>query len=438
MFAAELKTTTNTTYMNLKYKKIILGILANVSISISASAVSDALKIKVINGSTSDETVIRFLPGATSGFDGSYDAYKLFSSSPVSPAAFTRIDSVTPLSVNALPALNTQSSIALYTHIKVAGTYTFQAIELGSGFPAGVVIKLEDLQTGISYNFRNGQSFSLALQANTVSTSNRFIVHFSPAALTNISSILPTCHGSADASITVTKPGNINWSYELKISGVLVKADSAVNETTQITGLGAGLYVLYTHAAPNTTDSNLIVITEPLPVTAEFSSDSDSALLSAATFHFTNSSSNASFYSWDFGDGSSTTDSASAIHQYQSSGSFIVSLMAADSAGCTSQTTKEIFVLANPEIATSVSEIKSLQMLTIKQRSGLLEMQASNDKPSDVRITIYNNMGQILYHYQRANVIITTEYFQLNESGTYIIDSMINGKKESHKISFIR
>ncbi|MDF2436012.1 MAG: hypothetical protein K0Q95_388 [Bacteroidota bacterium] len=424
--------------MNTTYKKIIIGILANVAVSFNSSAVSDALKIKVINGNTSDETVVRFLPGATSGFDGNYDAYKLFSTSAVVPAAFTRLDSATALSVNAMPSLNSITSIALYTHIKVAGNYTFQAIELGTGFPAGVIIKLEDTQTGISYNFRHGQSFSVFLPVNTITTSNRFTIHFTPVSQTNISSIAATCNGFEDGSITATKTGNTDWSYELKdATSLVVRADSGINETAVITGLAAGTYMLYTHATSTSIDSAAVIITEPLPVVADFSSSSDTVLLSQAIVYFSNTSNHSSFYNWDFGDGTSTVDSISPYHQYFNEGSYTVSLLAADSVGCTSQTSKNIVVLADPELATTITEKEISRSLLITQTSGLIEMRMFSENPSNIAIAIYNNMGQLLYNLERAHTISLRESLQINNSGTYIISSIINGKKTTQKLSVI-
>jgi hypothetical protein len=58
-------------------KKIIISILASFLFILNANANSDALKIKIINGTYTDETVIRFLPTATKGFDGSRDGETL-------------------------------------------------------------------------------------------------------------------------------------------------------------------------------------------------------------------------------------------------------------------------------------------------------------------------------------------------------------------------
>ena len=160
-------------------KKTATGILG-LFLAITANAsITDALKVKVINGSTTDETVIRFLPSATTTFDGSYDAYKMFSASPTVPATFTRIDPVSPLSINALPALTAFTDVDLYIHVKVAGTYTLQASELGAFLPSTKIV-LEDKQDGTFYYFKNGSSVTFPMTVNTVNSASRFVIHFRP------------------------------------------------------------------------------------------------------------------------------------------------------------------------------------------------------------------------------------------------------------------
>jgi|SRR6218665_2544892 len=144
------------------------------------ATITDALKVKVINGTSTDETVIRFVAGATNTFDGSYDAYKMFSSSPVVPATFTQIDAANRLSVNALPVLSETADIELFIHVKVAGTYTLQATELGAFLPTTKII-LEDKLDGSMYAFKNGTSVSFPMTVNTVNSASRFVIHFRPA-----------------------------------------------------------------------------------------------------------------------------------------------------------------------------------------------------------------------------------------------------------------
>jgi PKD repeat protein len=324
-------------------KKIIISILATFVLYINANAISDALKIKIINGSTSDETVIRFLPTATQGFDGSYDAYKMFSSSTVVPAIFTKIGTISNLSINALPSPTALTSTELYTHIKVAGTYTIQAIELGTGFPADFKLVLEDKETGDFYNFRNGSVITLPMTVNTLTNCNRFTIHVSPPTLLTFTNV--TCSGLNNGSISVTKSGNHNWDYVLTDSNAITVDNGAnIDESLTITNLNPGTYTLYTSSSTSLSDTNSITISEPVAIVAEFFSNQDQAYLSSAEFTFTNNSSNAALYSWDFGDGTISSDSSNATHEYLTVGTFIVTLTAINTSGCSASFSKIITV----------------------------------------------------------------------------------------------
>ncbi|MCE3279241.1 MAG: Serine protease, subtilase family [Bacteroidetes bacterium] len=337
MFAADLKLT----LMKNSTNKIIISILASFLVIFNANAISDALKIKVINGTYTDETVIRFLPTATSGFDGSWDAYKIFSSSAVVPALFSKTGT-NALSINALPSLTAQNDIALYTHIKVNGTYTFQAIELGTGFSPGIQIVLKDLVTGITYNFKGGNSISIPMTVNTVSSSNRFVIHISPP--TEIYSTNPSCYGLNNGSIVVNKTGNSDWSYILTDnSGNMISSATHNSQFVHIAAIAAGTYTIITNSPTSLPDTATLAISEPLQIAANFSSI-DSVKITDGAVNFINNSMNSSLYTWDFGDASPLIYVSEPSHQYNNNGIFTVSLTASDSSGCSSTYSKNITV----------------------------------------------------------------------------------------------
>ncbi|MCW3084702.1 MAG: large protein [Bacteroidetes bacterium] len=202
--------------MTLFTKKTMYTFLICITCSIYANAtLSDALKIRIVNGTYSDETVVRFLSAATPGFDADYDAYKIISAAPGIPSAFTNIDPLSHLSINGLPALTERTDVDLYTYIKTAGNYTFQSIELGS-FSAGSRIVLEDKQTGLLYSFRDGSSTVIYLNANLVTAASRFTLHFIPVQPPPVSNARYTTLGSfmtvdslTDNNINVTRMDGI-------------------------------------------------------------------------------------------------------------------------------------------------------------------------------------------------------------------------------------
>jgi PKD repeat protein len=423
----------NTNNMKSTAKKIIISILASLVLCLNANAISDALKVKIVNGTSTDETIIRFVTTATNGFDGSWDAYKMFSTSTVVPAMFTRIDSLTNLSINAMPDLTSLNKVALFIHIKVAGTYTLQATELGTGFQPGVKITLEDLSTGQLYNFKGGSSVTLPMTVNTAGSANRFVVCLTPPM--SIAASNASCNGLANGSITASKPGNNDWNYQLQdVSGTIVNAATAINETTVISSLAAGSYTLFTSSATSFPDTSVITITEPAAIIAAFNSI-DSVLLSSAEILFTNNSTNASLYSWDFGDGS-ISDSISPLHQYYTSGTYLVSLVAADTHGCSSSFSKIITV--SPDLSTGIAGNEVSNGLYVFQNEGALQINIRSGNASKMTVFVYNRIGQAIASYSTQDSGSFSETVQLNTSGTYIVQALIDNKLQSQQITIIK
>ena len=91
------------------------------------------IRLKMEANGLSDYTVIYFTSNATENFDGSFDAFKLFSPSymPQVPHIYSVIQSdKTPLSINVLPE-NTMDNLIIPLYIKIgqAGTYTISSDE---------------------------------------------------------------------------------------------------------------------------------------------------------------------------------------------------------------------------------------------------------------------------------------------------------------------
>ncbi len=137
---------------------------------------NDVMKVKLSGNNYSDETVVRFLPGATQGFDSQWDAHKFFSLNPNVPQIFTR-SNITDLAINALPSLLRDTVVELHMLIPSAGTYTIQGIEAGA-FQQGVSVLLEEISSGNLYDLRTGSIFSFTMDTAALNSPVKFIVRF--------------------------------------------------------------------------------------------------------------------------------------------------------------------------------------------------------------------------------------------------------------------
>jgi PKD repeat protein len=113
-------------------------------------------------------------------------------------------------------------------------------------------------------------------------------------------------------------------------------------------------------------------------------------LINNQTVTFTNSSTNATSYLWDFGDGMTSTE-ASPVHTYISAQTYTVKLTASNQC---SSTTKTGFVV----LTTKVQELTSDYKLNIlpNPSSGDFSVQLESPRTEDVQLNLFNAQGALL------------------------------------------
>lgn len=128
------------------------------------------------------------------------------------------------------------------------------------------------------------------------------------------------------------------------------------------------------------------ITTKDVPV-ASF----DFSELSLFEYEFNNNSVDAVTYIWDFGDGTTSTEDGSLVHQYEEPGTYTIVLNATNECGTTKEE-KEITI----EASTSVNNIDILSAVSINPNPNngdfILSMNALVS--GDLEIDIYNILGQ--------------------------------------------
>ncbi|OFY84957.1 MAG: hypothetical protein A3F72_18415 [Bacteroidetes bacterium RIFCSPLOWO2_12_FULL_35_15] len=413
--------------------KIISIILMNILISLSANAITDALKVRISDGTFTDEAVIRFLPNATNNFDGSYDAWKQFSTNPLAPGVFTNIDPQSHLSINALPSFSKETMVDLYINVATSGAFTIQSFEIGSFLP-GISIKLEDKMTGMIYEFRKGSTCNVNLFANTIATANRFVLHFSPP--TNVVFTNVTCYGMANGALTVIKSGNSDWDYQLKDnSGVVIQSGNNISETATINGLHVGTYFIETTSSFTSPDTNSFVIIQPNVIIADFEIDSAGVMITPfIPILFQNYSSGASSYTWDFGDGSVQSTQQSPIHEYSAAGIYTVTLIAA-TLNC--DVSYSNIITVQPFVTTAVAPVSQEQNTVIVfQEEEMLIINSQTPVPSQMTISIFNTLGQNVYSYSQGSTMNVSQSVKLPATGAYFVNVYANDTIITKKVIY--
>ncbi len=385
-------------------------------LSYTAWCLNDVLKVKLSGSSQSDETIIRFLPAATTGFDSDYDAWKMLSNNPSVISILTKLSDNSFMSINALPELEGKTEVALYTRITNPGIYTIQSEELGA-FDAEASIILEDHFTGMTYDFRNGTSLSLFFNVSDVNDSSRFTVHFSPAThyvLQNAS-----CYSFQDGGVGITKYGNSNWTVVLKNSaGTIINTASHITDSIWFSNLPSGNYTAYTFSSFTLDDSNSFYIDQPAPIVSDFSVQTIQPFVNSPV-QFVNESQNGQVYLWDFGDGYPFSSDLSPEHTYEYSGTYPVTLHVFNG-GCSIGFTDSIFI--EPSNLTDLGNQPSANVeFWVAQNDNALNIYYNMPgSTKNGKLSVYDISGKKIYATNGFTSQFQTK-IPLSDTGIYLI-----------------
>lgn len=381
-------------------------------ISIKGFSYNNAFRFTITGNGYSDETIIRMLDGATENFDGSYDAWKLFSPNPNVPSIYSRVSPGQELAINSLPVYASDKSIALFANVPVTGYYTVTIQEV---YPlmSNYKISLTDLSSNVHYQIVGDTSITFFLTAQQGLPTFNF--NISTAVL--VSTIDETCSGSNNGVLSITKLGNLSWEYQIiDNNGVTVEDGLAYAETITYAGLASGNYSTRITSFGIVEEQGFTINPAPFH-SADFDLNSDTLLLSeGAMLGIINNSVNATAYFWDFGDG--TTSSANnPTHTYFTEGSYSVKLIAYNN-NCSKELEKTVVVINDQMLSTSVNETENQDNQLLALGQNRFKVVAKSAEPKI--ITLYNLEGKVVF----KEVFNTNQYqFSLSEyhKGLYVL-----------------
>ena len=120
----------------------------------------EKIKLALSNSTVSDETIVCLIDNATTGFDGDYDAYKLFGANPTVPDIYTELGSI-KYAINSVPGPGSgQVRIPVVVVLKTPGTYKIDITEFENLDGIRVVLRHGAVETILSKN--TSYSFSSA------------------------------------------------------------------------------------------------------------------------------------------------------------------------------------------------------------------------------------------------------------------------------------
>ncbi|MCH8904724.1 MAG: T9SS type A sorting domain-containing protein [Bacteroidetes bacterium] len=400
----------------------------------NAYSLDDVLKIRITGNGLSDETIIRFLPGATTAFDGSYDAYKLFGGNPLAPTLYTTIPTL-KLSINALPLLIADVTVPLATEIGVASTCTLEAIEMGL-FSNDVVIILEDLVNDKFILFKDSVTYTVNLVPNIPSSGTRFLVHFiTPLIATGVNA---TCNNAGNGMGIVNKSNSGSWDcLWTNLDGDTLKFTDNTNGIDTIKGLSEGNYIIKMNKSYLCSFTDTILITEPSVILADFIENPNSPYFSTGqTIQFLSISTGASAFLWDFGDGSGGSDIENPTHTYTQPGNYKVTLVAGHG-GCDDTISRIASVTSYEQTGTDFPyQVKSAMEVFPNPAGQTAYVKYNNHDLLYVYIDIYNASGQKMIATVRRNAANNLHEVDLSalSEGYYIVKVRLTSEENEGKI----
>ncbi len=155
------------------------------------SILPSLLKIHADAGGASDEIVVRFADGATEGFDGEWDAYKMTGGADAPQFSSLTADGIS-LAINSLPLGAGEVVVPLNFSFSASSDVTFTASSMES-FKPSTTIYLEDKGLSKMINLKQEPVYTFSYQAG--SAVDRFNLHFN--GLTGISENNTTVNSNA-------------------------------------------------------------------------------------------------------------------------------------------------------------------------------------------------------------------------------------------------
>lgn len=385
-------------------------------------------RINATAGVNSSSAVISFNPNGTTGIDP-YDSRSMAWNNVVQISTTIMGKSYV---INGLPDLTTNYSIPVKILSGTTTPYTISIDNLTS-LPSGACLILHD-NYGImpDQDLRTGP-FNVTV--NDTETVARFVLNITVLPL-NITTNTrqASCNNTHDGLITAVGNDAGPWNYTWKnASGTVVK--TSLNKTTadSLAGLNNGVYrVDVSTVGTCNSATQTFTITAPSAPTSVFTAPS--MVNVGANVSFTNNSTNATNYIWNFGDGNMSS-SQIPTYAYNIPGTYTITLDAIiASCNDTISSTQIIQVEATTGIKQIVNGSGDIA-LSRDGNGNYLQFDYTNQ--TKVNITVYNILGQNLLNNSGLTVVNDKVYLNINDSKNQVlyvtITNLINNQQITKK-----
>lgn len=290
-------------------------------------------------------------------------------------------------------------------------------------------VALIDNASGIAYNMYIENNFSLPAD---VAFNNQFTIVFTPKAW--VLTFDESCFGHANGSAYIQSP-EPDWEMDVYRNTVLQNSYTIAGRDTFLQNLATGNYTFVYKLNNAPVDTVNSVVSGPAQIIASYNV-SNSTPEENEPVSFTNTSTGAFDFVWDFGDGN-TSMATSPTHTYTTTGFYAVTLTAYTTTGCSSTSTTPVNVVpaTNPSRVIGrgsdmTHETAREAAATVESRDGLAHISSANEI-AITQLTIYSVTGQLIY-----SGTGNENTFSYEVSGIYLAQIVYaDGQQELKKVS---
>ncbi|MCW3078005.1 MAG: hypothetical protein JWO32_2614 [Bacteroidetes bacterium] len=352
-----------------------------------------------------DETVLYLQPLATDTFDEGFDSYKMRGQDPYAPTIALE-KGTDQFQINGVAPIAGNFSMPLKTLTGYAGTYTISAPSFTS-FPHGACINLYDKFLNTTTDISTTPYVFNLADTTTVA---RFDVNITMLPLlVNTTMTQPSCQLLNSGQVVASGANAGPWNYYWTTNGTPIQ--TSLNKTTADTlnNLPGGTIDLEVNTVGMCDNSSSTYqINSQIPSYAQFNSADTLDLNLFSSITFTNLSSGAVSYLWDFGDGSGTSINSSPTYYYSFPGTYTVTLICWSSTGCSDTTTKVITVTSIlTDLSSNGGSSTELVVKTKSDNEFIFERAFNEEQSISFRLT--DACGRLIQDYGT----ITAKAFQL-------------------------
>ena len=257
------------------------------------------------------------------------------------PAIYTTLNDVSEMySINQFASQEIDIPLTVMTMTSGMHTISFSDME---SFENASCVLLEDLHTGLTYDLKVTDQINVFV--SDTSWYPRFVIHVGAPVF--VESYDVTCYENDNASIHFAKESESLFDLTLvDIYGATVDSQTSIYQVAEFNNLDAGLYFLESTDQVCGARIDTVLITEPAHITSSFTMSADTIFVAdnSAEIAFTNTSANAVYYAWNFGNGTSCSI-ANPTATFETPGTYAVELVAYQTSACYNVTEHEIVVI---------------------------------------------------------------------------------------------